>query len=182
MAAHSPPQSPPLSTAALISPFHRGMQTLNLGHGLVTVEELGFFDRVKRYIDDKVIHQEFLKLLNLYTQEVIDLQTLVEKVFLFLGGSEELFGNFKLLVGWDTHEHGLVPGEEWIVDNVDALDRPKVDLNALRQSGPSYKKLPHSEVELACSGRDALCWSVLNDEWVAHATWVGNQVLMTRCY
>jgi paired amphipathic helix protein Sin3a len=27
------------------------------------------------------------------------------------------------------------------------------------------------EIELACSGRDALCWSVLNDEWVAFATW-----------
>lgn len=27
------------------------------------------------------------------------------------------------------------------------------------------------EIDLACSGRDALEWSVLNDEWVAFATW-----------
>lgn len=42
----------------------------------------------------------------------------------------------------------------------------------MKSYGPSYRKLPYSESKgLACSGRDALCWSVLNDDWVAFATW-----------
>lgn len=143
---------------------------------LVTVDELAFFDRAKRYIDNKALHQEFLKVLNLFTQGLIDLPTLMEKAYLFLGANEELFNEFKMLVGWDVTEHGLVDGEEWMIENVDALDRPRFDLSTLPGFGPSYKKLPISEVELSCSGRDAHCWSVLNDHWVAHATWVRSHI------
>ena len=28
---------------------------------------------------------------------------------------------------------------------------------------------------MACSGRDGLCWSVLNDVWVSHPTWASNE-------
>ena len=53
-----------------------------------------------------------------------------------------------------------------------ALERERFELFALKSYGPSYRKLPYSESKgLACSGRDALCWSVLNDDWVAFATW-----------
>lgn len=53
-----------------------------------------------------------------------------------------------------------------------ALERERVDLSTLKSYGPSYRKLPYAEAKgLACSGRDALCWSVLNDDWVAYATW-----------
>lgn len=31
------------------------------------------------------------------------------------------------------------------------------------------------EVRLACSGRDQLCWSVLNDKWVSHPTWASEE-------
>lgn len=53
-----------------------------------------------------------------------------------------------------------------------ALERERFELYTLESYGPSYRKLPYSESKgLACSGRDALCWSVLNDDWVAFATW-----------
>jgi paired amphipathic helix protein Sin3a len=154
------------------SPFARGQAQVLPGQTLVSVDELAFFDRAKRHIDNKILHQEFLKLLNLFTQDLIDIPTLVDRAWLFIGSSDQLFSEFKSLVGWDPTAHGLVDGEEWMVENIDALDRPRVDLNSLKHYGPSYKRLPPSEVELACSGRDALCWSVLNDDWVAHATWV----------
>lgn len=35
------------------------------------------------------------------------------------------------------------------------------------------------EVSLACSGRDAMCWEVLNDEWVSHPTWASEDTGFT---
>lgn len=81
---------------------------------LVNVEELSLFDRIKKYIDDKTVYHEFLKLLNLYTQEIIDMPTLLEKAFLFIGHSDEIFGLFREFVG---EQDGFVEGEEWPIDN-----------------------------------------------------------------
>ncbi|GAA5858256.1 hypothetical protein JCM1840_001116 [Sporobolomyces johnsonii] len=138
---------------------------------LVQPDEFGFFDRVKKYIDDRQAYTEFLKLLNLFTQEIIDLPTLLSKSLLFIGGSDELVAQFKALVGWDPVKDGRVDGEDWIIDNEPVLDRQPVLLHLMKSFGPSYRKLPDSEIDLACSGRSALEWSVLNDEWVAYATW-----------
>lgn len=167
-----PGVGPPIGTYGVPGKLVRPHQPVLASEPLVTADELAFFDRAKRHIDNRATHQEFLKLLNLFTQNLIDLPTLMEKSYAFLGANEELFNEFKMLVGWDVTEHGLVEGEEWLIENLDALQRPRIDPNHLPGFGPSYKKLPQSEVELACSGRDAHCWSVLNDQWVAHATWV----------
>ncbi|GAA5851400.1 hypothetical protein JCM9279_001054, partial [Rhodotorula babjevae] len=138
---------------------------------LVQPDEFGFFDRVKKHLDDRDAYTEFLKLLNLFTQEIVDVQTLLSKSLLFIGGDEHLVQGFKDLVGWDPVKDGRVRGEDWIIDNEPVLDRPRVELHLLKSYGPSYRKLPDSEVDLACSGRGPLEWSVLNDEWVAFATW-----------
>lgn len=81
---------------------------------MINSEELGLFDRIKRYIDDKATYHEFLKLLNLYTAEIIDMSTLLEKAFLFIGGNDEIFGLFREFVG---EQDGFVEGEEWPIDN-----------------------------------------------------------------
>jgi paired amphipathic helix protein Sin3a len=138
---------------------------------LVQPDEFSFFDRVKKHLDDREAYTEFLKLLNLFTQEIIDLKTLVSKALLFFGNDEVLVAQFKELVGWDPVTDGRAQGEEWIIDNESFLDRPRVELHLLKSFGPSYRKLPDSEIDLACSGRGPLEWSVLNDEWVAFATW-----------
>ncbi|GJN87300.1 hypothetical protein Rhopal_000248-T1 [Rhodotorula paludigena] len=138
---------------------------------LVQPEEFGFFDRVKKHIDDRDAYTEFLKLLNLFTQEIIDLKTLLSKSLLFIGNDDNLVAQFKELVGWDPVKDGRVDGEDWIIDNEPVLERPRVELHLLKSFGPSYRKLPDSEIDLACSGRGPLEWSVLNDEWVAFATW-----------
>ncbi|BGP01202.1 hypothetical protein NBRC10513v2_002153 [Rhodotorula toruloides] len=138
---------------------------------LVQPEEFTFFERVKKHIDDREAYTEFLKLLNLYTQEIIDLKTLLSKSLLFIGNDDTLVAQFKDLVGWDPVKDGRVDGEDWIIDNEPVLERPRVELHLLKSFGPSYRKLPDSEIDLACSGRGPLEWSVLNDEWVAFATW-----------
>ncbi|KAM0788552.1 hypothetical protein ACM66B_001678 [Microbotryomycetes sp. NB124-2] len=138
---------------------------------LVQPDEFAFFDRVKRYLDDRSVYTEFLKLLNLFTQEIIDVKTLLEKSLLFFGQNDELVAQFKELVGYDPIKDGRIVGEDWIIDNESAYDRPPVYLHLMKKFGPSYRKLPESEIDLACSGREPLDWSVLNDEWVAFATW-----------
>ncbi|KAG8847483.1 Transcriptional regulatory protein sin3 [Tulasnella sp. 330] len=145
-------------------------------------DETMFFDRVKRHIDDRTTYNEFLKLLHLFTEEIIDIRVLMERAAGFLGGEGgEMMNLFKEVLRWE--ERTIVDGElkgdggtvmsatRGTVAVVPTIDRPKVDLNSCRKYGPSYRKLPKHEITLACSGRDAMCWEVLNDEWVSHPTW-----------
>ena len=57
---------------------------------IATVDEVTFFERVKKHLDDRATYMDFLKLLNLYAQDMIDVPTLVDRVALFLNGRPEL--------------------------------------------------------------------------------------------
>lgn len=137
---------------------------------LPTVDEVAFFERVKKFIDDRPTYIEFLKLLNLFTQEIIDLRTLVDRAALFIGGHRELFTTFKGLCGYEMGKQGWLDNEDPIIENVPALQRDRIELSNCKLYGASYRKLPKSEINLACSGRDPMCWEVLNDVWVSHPT------------
>lgn len=137
---------------------------------LTTVDEVAFFERVKKFIDDRPTYVEFLKLLNLFTQDIIDLRTLVDRAALFIGGHRELFSTFKSLCGYDMGKQGWLDNEDPIIENVPAIQRDRVELTNCKLFGASYRKLPKSEINLACSGRDPMCWEVLNDSWVSHPT------------
>lgn len=105
---------------------------------------------------------EFLKLCNLYSQDLIDKQLFLYRAQAFIGGNQELFTWFKKFMGED--------------DDQPTHTRPKtvnsrVSLSNCRSLGPSYRLLPKRERERQCSGRDELCRSVLNDEWASHPTW-----------
>ncbi|KAI9280942.1 hypothetical protein BC943DRAFT_344353 [Umbelopsis sp. AD052] len=131
---------------------------------IVTAEEIEFFDRVKKYFNNKAVYEEFLKVLNLHTQQIIDQNMLVDQVEPFIGGNWELFEWFKAYVGYD--------GRNRLTDNLPEL-LPKPDLVHCQtvKSSPSYRVLPVEWHTVACSGRDDLCWEVLNDEYVSHPTW-----------
>ncbi|KAJ3087675.1 Transcriptional regulatory protein sin3 [Quaeritorhiza haematococci] len=122
-----------------------------------TLEELEFFDRVKRAIANKATYNEFLKVLNLFSQEIIDAKTLVERVEPFLGRHSDLFKWFKEFVKYED--------DQYIVNQ--PAERSGPDLTNCRQSGHSYRMLPQTEKRPICSGRDALCNEVLNDDWIS---------------
>lgn len=121
-----------------------------------TVEEKQFFDRIAAYIDDKPTYLEFLKLLNLYTQDIIDLPTLVSRAWLFIGTNTELWMDFREIVGWRDNAvgdpnhptHGLnasgrvIENGEWVIENVPAVEKRGPDLTRAETAGPSYKRLP----------------------------------------
>ncbi|KAK9768683.1 hypothetical protein K7432_000515 [Basidiobolus ranarum] len=130
-------------------------------------EELNFFDRVKKYLSNKQTYNEFLKVLNLFSQEILDQAMLVQRIESYIGGSKELFEWFKSFVGYE-------PKNEHIVENLPA-PRPRVDLLRCKGHGPSYRLLPKADTKVKCSGRDLLCEEVLNNEWVSHPTWASEE-------
>lgn len=138
---------------------------------VATMDEVSFFERVKKHLDDRAVYLDFLKLLHLYAQDVLDVGTLVDRASLFLGGRPDLMSSFKALCGYDMGRHGWLEQQDPVLENVPALERKSYDLSSQKSCGPSYRKLPDSEVNLSCSGRDALCWEVLNDGWVSYPTW-----------
>jgi paired amphipathic helix protein Sin3a len=71
---------------------------------LTSAEELDFFDKCKRVIGNKTTYNEFLKILNLFTQEIIEAKVLIERVEPFLARSPELFDWFKRFVKYEDDD------------------------------------------------------------------------------
>ncbi|RDW87684.1 hypothetical protein BP5796_03378 [Coleophoma crateriformis] len=99
-----------------------------------TQEELAFFDRVKKYIANKSTMNEFLKLCNLFSQDLIDRNVLVHKVSNFIGGNPDLMNWFKVFVNYD--------GREEVIDNRPKPPSGRISLSNCRGLGPSYRLLP----------------------------------------
>ncbi|KAL7924112.1 hypothetical protein ACQKWADRAFT_287276 [Trichoderma austrokoningii] len=126
-------------------------------------DEIAFFERVKKFLSNRSAMNEFLKLCNLFSQNIIDKNTLYHKGALFIGANPELMTFWKAFVGVDS--------QDVVIDNRPAPPLEKVSLSNCRGYGPSYRLLPKRERLKPCSGRDELCNSVLNDEWASHPTW-----------
>lgn len=103
-----------------------------------TQEELAFFDRVKKHIGDKKRMNEFLKLCNLFSQDMIDREVLVHKASTFIGMSTDLMTWFKDFVGYD----GLAQESLQPIDNRPKPPTGRVSLSNCRGLGPSYRLLP----------------------------------------
>lgn len=129
---------------------------------VVSIEEAEFFEKVKKYIGNKTTYHAFLRILNLFSQQILDANMLIEKCESFLGGNKELFEGLQKLVGYD--------GKDIVIQNLPA-SVPKPDFSSCQEHGPSYRSVPKSWQAQSCSGRDALCWEVLNDAYVSHPTW-----------
>jgi paired amphipathic helix protein Sin3a len=126
-------------------------------------EDLNFFDRVRKHLNNRNQYSEFLKLVNLYTQDLCAPAWLVHKAQGFIGNNPELYKWFKNFVGAEP--------EDEIIDHAPVPPTGRISLSNCRGLGPSYRLLPKMEQNKPCSGRDQLCQEVLNDEWVSHPTW-----------
>lgn len=128
-----------------------------------TQEEFGFFDRAKKHIGNRASYAEFLKLINLFTQDLIDKHVLIDRVGAFIGNNPDLMAFFTNFLGIEEQE-----------DLVESRIRPdpgRVNLSHCRSLGPSYRHLPKRDQNKLCKGRDAMCYEVLNDVWASHPTW-----------
>lgn len=124
---------------------------------IATSEELAFFDRVSRFVNDKTTYHEFLKLLNLYTQDVIDLAALVARAHLFLSPNKELWNEFREMVGWKDgimYRGAKIQDGKMVIENQASVEyvigpTAKGDRKNLKTCGPSYRQLPESVRSLA---------------------------------
>ncbi|KAI0707538.1 hypothetical protein C8T65DRAFT_696013 [Cerioporus squamosus] len=167
----APPQPPPQpfyphhqQTVALPPPIQAvPIQPTSSQHAN---DEGHFFDRVKRVVDNRETYTEFLKLVNLFTQDIINTTRLVREARSFLGDGE-LMAQFKDILGWDANKERMAALEESWTRPMGVLDRPS--RNQLHTRYGSYRKLPAhpQEVNVQCSGRDEMCNSVLNDEYIS---------------
>ena len=150
-------------------------------HTLASPDEVAFFDKVKKTIDDKVTYHEFLKLINLFVQDMIDVGTLLERAELFIGQSGDVWSMFKRIVGADEAGNvppnpnsaqggygfgGMIGVDSQVVENTPMLDRVKPDMSGskVKNYGPSYRKLPktvrfslHPSVVPNCCIRKSTC-------------------------
>ncbi|KAN0116479.1 hypothetical protein V8E52_005860 [Russula decolorans] len=137
----------------------------------VNFDETQFFPRVKAALDSRETYHEFLKLVNLFAQDFIDRARLVRESRSFLGEGE-LMAQFKEILGWDEamERSALAKEREELYQPpgrpLTILDRPSRE--ELNTRYGSYRRLPADEINVECSGRDEMCKSVLNDEWVSH--------------
>ncbi|KAK8103778.1 uncharacterized protein PG998_010811 [Apiospora kogelbergensis] len=131
--------------------------------GNCSSDELAFFEKVKKFMNNRGAMNEFLKLCNMYSQSLIDENDLVHKASNFIGGNPELMNWFRAFLNYE--------GSDEIIENRPKPPTEKVSLSNCRASGPSYRLLPRREKLKPCSGRDEMCNIVLNDEWASHPTW-----------
>lgn len=122
-----PPASPTL-IPALPSPIPPTTSSA------ATSEELSFFDRAKKAISNKNTFNEFLKLCNLFSQDLVDRTVLVHRARSFIGTNPELMKWFMDFVGYDE--------KDVIVENKARIPGGRVSLSNCRGLGPSYRLLP----------------------------------------
>ena len=155
------PELPPVSPT-LVPSLPRPMPPSNMSAN--TAEEIAFFDRLKKHVANKQTYNEFLKLCNLFSQQMIDANKLIHKAYNFIGNNNELMNWFKDFIKYD--------GRDEIIDNKPRTASSKVTLSNCRGLGPSYRLVPiAAKQEMHCSGRDEFCMEVLNDDWSSFPTW-----------
>ena len=128
------------------------------------IDAVATLERIKRFLNSKTVWTEFLRIVDAFTNGLISKDEMVAKVDdSFIGQNAELSSNWKRLVEYDSRDT--------VIDNIPAAHENKVVLSNCRSYGPSYRLLPKRERSSKCSGRDAMCYDVLNDEWASHPTW-----------
>lgn len=102
--------------------------------------KLLFFDRAKKSLENREVYDDFLKLLNLFSRDVIDVEVLIERAKVFLSDGE-LMAEFKDLMGWDDRDK-IEKGPPGSI-RTGPPELPAA-LPVDDGEGPSYRKLPPS--------------------------------------
>ena len=96
---------------------------------------------MKRALDNRETYNEFLKVVNLFTQDIIDTARLIRESHTFLGDGE-LMAQFKEILGWDERRERYAGAEDVWTRPTGVLDRPS--RNQLNMRSGSYRKLPEA--------------------------------------
>jgi paired amphipathic helix protein Sin3a len=109
-----------------------------------TPDDQAFFERVKKALDNRETYDEFLKLINMFSQDILDMRTLVEKANVFLGDGTELSMTFRRIIGWEERERLVrepdVPTATGLQNLAIYVPHGKENLH--HKCGPSYRRIP----------------------------------------
>lgn len=109
-----------------------------MGRTMTSPDELLFFDRAKKALESRDTYDDFLKLLNLFSKDIIDSKTLIQQAQLFLGDGD-LFSQFKELMGWDErHSVEYGPPGSIRTGPPESLPPDRTE----EGQGMSYRRLP----------------------------------------
>lgn len=137
-----PPPSPPHIMPPPPLPHMGMLPVMNVPHPIQTPpDELLFFERAKRTLESKDTYEEFLKLLTLYSKDIIDAKTLVDLSQVFLGDGD-LLAQFKDVLHIDEFQSSVEHGPPGSIRT--GPPEPLPALPADEGEGPSYRKLPES--------------------------------------
>jgi paired amphipathic helix protein Sin3a len=152
----------PLSvTPSLVPAIPPPMQAPSTG---ASADDLQVFEKIRKEMGNKAQFTEFIKLVNLFNQDLITGSYCLYRANAFLDPRGTSYEWLKGMLG--------NPSDEPPITNAPReVSSARVSLAKCRNMGPSYRLLPKLEHNQKCSGRDELCMSVLNDEWVSHPTW-----------
>eukprot|EP00042_Codosiga_hollandica_P057087 m.838224 g.838224 ORF g.838224 m.838224 type:complete len:1257 (-) comp59497_c0_seq2:178-3948(-) len=122
-----------------------------------------FFEKVKRALHNRSTYEDFLRCLQLYNLDIVNVGELVQLVSMFLSKFPDLMKRFKEFVGYQEVQF-----------NSDKSDLIVHDSYADTAAGSNSAKITHS-YQVAppeyqrqkCTGRTPLGSSVLNDEFIS---------------
>lgn len=173
-AHHASPQKKIKVTTPNVTSFDTD---LNEAMKCATVDEYLFFDKIRKLLPDEAVHNNFLRCLMLFNQNIISKNELIELVTPFIGKRPELIKFMKNLLGFNDSSHESQQSDDTSrrtnlrEDGIPAELSLQIDYATCKRLGISYRSLPDSYKRPTCTGRTPLCDSVLNDSWVSFPSW-----------
>lgn len=143
---------------------HERRAYLALADVLVDKDEWSIFEKIKKVLPSRDTWREFLKCLELYSQEVLRREEMLSLIRNLFGRHTALVDEFDALLG----SHGAQQKsakEMWPF-----IPLAETDLSQCRRATPSYRALPASYPIPPCSYRSQLERTVCNDAWVSVPT------------
>lgn len=125
--------------------------------------EWHIFEKIKKILPSRDNWREFLKCLELYSQEVLDRNEMLSLIRNLFGRHTDLVEEFDHLLC--SHGVQKTPKEIWPF-----IPLAETDLSQCRRATPSYRGLPASYPIPPCSHRSELEKQVCNDRWVSVPT------------
>lgn len=136
---------------------------LALSDVLIDKEEWSIFEKIKKVLPSRETWREFLKCLELYSQEVLRRDEMLSLIKNLFGRHSDLVDEFDSLLC--SHGVQKSPKEIWPF-----IPLAETDLSQCRRATPSYRALPASYPIPPCSFRSKLERTVCNDSWVSVPT------------
>ncbi|OQR96732.1 paired amphipathic helix protein Sin3 [Thraustotheca clavata] len=138
-------------------------ELLSVSSTIIDKEEWSIFEKIKKCLPSRDNWREFLKCLELYSQEIVGRDDMIVLVKNLLGRHTDVVEEFTQLL----NTHGEIKDQHEIWPFIPLAE---TDLSQCRRATPSYRALPSSYPIPPSSSRSKMERSVCNDAWVSVPT------------